>query len=76
LGAREHWGLGYASEAAIAVPDWAFGTLRLPRLISVILPENHRSIRVAEKIGECFNRDNEIDGIPVRICAIGHPTRS
>jgi RimJ/RimL family protein N-acetyltransferase len=58
------------------VPDWAFGMLKLPRLISVILPENHRLIRVAEKIGECSIRDDEIDGVPVRIYAIGNPTRS
>jgi RimJ/RimL family protein N-acetyltransferase len=74
--AREHWGLGYASEAAIAVRDWAFGTLKLRHLVSVIMTDNRPSIRVTEKIGERFNRNDEIDGIPVRIYAIDNPSRS
>ena len=49
---REAWGLGYASEAAAAVRDWALGELRPRRLISLIHPENIRSARVATKIGE------------------------
>ncbi len=55
--------------------DWAFGTLKLPRLVSVIIPENRASIRVAErKIGERFQTETtEIDGIPVRIYAISNP---
>ena len=73
--AREHWGQGFAPEAAAAVRNWAFGTLKLPRLVSVIIPENHASIRVAEKIGERFDRDDKIDGIPVRIYAIENPAR-
>lgn len=44
--AYEHWGKGYATEAARAVRDW-FG----PGLISLIAPANARSRRVAEKLG-------------------------
>lgn len=73
--AHEHWGGGFATEAAAAVRDWAFGALRLPRLVSVIIPENRASIRVAEKIGERFDRDDKIDGTPVRIYAIDNPSR-
>jgi RimJ/RimL family protein N-acetyltransferase len=68
--ARTHWGQGFAPEAATAVRDWAFGTLGLERLVSVVIPANQASIRVAEKIGERFERDDAIDGIPVRIYAI------
>jgi RimJ/RimL family protein N-acetyltransferase len=50
--AREHWGRGYATEAAAAVRAWA----ALPRLVSVIEPPNVRSIRVAEKLG-CTRTD-------------------
>ena len=45
--AREHWGHGYAAEAARALREWA----DKERLISLIHPENARSIRVAEKLG-------------------------
>jgi RimJ/RimL family protein N-acetyltransferase len=50
--ARPHWGKGYATEAALATRDWGFSALGLKRIASFIRPENERSIRVAEKIGE------------------------
>jgi [ribosomal protein S5]-alanine N-acetyltransferase len=50
LGA-EYWGRGYATEAAVGVRDFAFAELAVPRLISVIHPDNDASIRVAEKLG-------------------------
>jgi RimJ/RimL family protein N-acetyltransferase len=49
---RDAWGCGYASEAAAAARDWALGELRPRRLISLIHPQNDRSMRVATKIGE------------------------
>jgi RimJ/RimL family protein N-acetyltransferase len=55
--AREHWGHGYATEAALAARDWALREVRPPRLISLIHPENVRSQRVAEKLGERYERD-------------------
>jgi RimJ/RimL family protein N-acetyltransferase len=72
--ARAHWGRGIAPEAAAAVRDWVFSALRLPRLVSVIIPDNRPSIRVAEKIGERFDHDETIDGVPVRIYAVDNPT--
>jgi RimJ/RimL family protein N-acetyltransferase len=47
----DYWGRGLATEAATAVRDYAFGTLRLPRLVSLIRQGNDASRRVAEKIG-------------------------
>jgi RimJ/RimL family protein N-acetyltransferase len=47
----DYWNQGYATEAAAAVRDYAFHTLGLPRLISVIRVGNGASRRVAEKIG-------------------------
>jgi RimJ/RimL family protein N-acetyltransferase len=54
---RRHWGRGYATEAALACREWALGELGLKRLISLIARPNTASIRVAEKIGERFERD-------------------
>ena len=48
---KSKWGLGYATEAARASLDFAFTTLRWPRVIHIINPLNERSIAVAEKIG-------------------------
>jgi RimJ/RimL family protein N-acetyltransferase len=49
---REHWGQGYATEAAEASLDYGFRTYPVDRLISLIAPENHASQRVAKRIGE------------------------
>ena len=48
---REHWGNGFATEAARAVRDWAYREQRIDRLISLIAPENVRSAGVAERLG-------------------------
>jgi len=48
---RNLWGNGYATEAARACADYAFHRLGANRVISIIRPENLRSIRVAEKNG-------------------------
>jgi ribosomal-protein-alanine N-acetyltransferase len=60
--AKEQWGRGLASEAAAAIVDHAFGTLRLPRLICLFDPQNLASRRVAEHVGFTFERDVTMDG--------------
>ena len=47
----DFWNQGYATEAALAVRDYAFDVLKLPRLISLIRVGNLASKRVAEKVG-------------------------
>jgi ribosomal-protein-alanine N-acetyltransferase len=54
-----YWRRGLASEAAAAVRDFAFGSLGLARLISLIRPANVASRRVAEKIG--MGKESEIE---------------
>jgi RimJ/RimL family protein N-acetyltransferase len=49
--ASAYWNQGLATEAAKAVRDYAFGTLHLPRLISLIRVGNEASRHVAEKVG-------------------------
>ncbi len=47
------WGRGYAVEAAIATIKWTFDKFPdLPRIISVIDPDNANSQAVARKVGE------------------------
>jgi RimJ/RimL family protein N-acetyltransferase len=48
---RDAWGHGYATEAARAVRDHAFGPLDLTRLVSVIRQVNTRSAAVARRVG-------------------------
>lgn len=47
----DYWNQGYATEAASAVRDFAFHTLHLDRLISLIRAGNEASRHVAHKIG-------------------------
>jgi ribosomal-protein-alanine N-acetyltransferase len=48
---RDRWGDGIAPEAGIGCRDWAFEHLDVERVISLILPANVQSRRVAEKLG-------------------------
>ena len=58
----DYWGLGLATEAASAVRDFAFDTLKLPRLICLIRQGNAASRRVAERIGMKLSDEMVRDG--------------
>ncbi|MDX1963421.1 MAG: GNAT family N-acetyltransferase [Pirellulales bacterium] len=49
--AFDHWGRGYATEAAQGVVAHAFGPLGLRELVSFTVPGNVASRRVMEKLG-------------------------
>jgi RimJ/RimL family protein N-acetyltransferase len=68
--ASAFWNQGYATEAAAACRDNAFGPLGRDRVISLIAAENVSSIRVAEKIGERYERDVEIMVGPVGLYSL------
>ena len=68
--AREHWGHAYATEAALALRDWGVTERGLTRLISLIQHGNLRSVGVAEKVGERFERDVEVRGKPSWLYAL------
>ena len=63
--AREHWGHGYAPEAAAFALDFARARLGRRRVVSLIRPDNAPSIRVAEKIGMAPDGRIELLGGPV-----------
>ena len=56
--AREHWGHGYATEAALAVREW----LAAPRVVSLITAENIRSQQVARRLGARPEQTVELPG--------------
>ncbi len=47
----DHWGIGYATEAARAVADDSFQRLRFPELTARIQKPNRASIAVARSLG-------------------------
>lgn len=60
----EMWGRGYATEAARTCVEFAFDTLQRDHVVSLILPDNARSIRVAERIGETFESRTTLPHLP------------
>jgi RimJ/RimL family protein N-acetyltransferase len=53
---RERWNQGFATEGARAVIEYAFNTLEVDHVVSMIRPENVASRRVAEKNGMTVDR--------------------
>lgn len=67
---REAWGQGYATEAAQACADWAFRNFEIPYLISLIEPDNVRSIAVAQRLGMTPLREDVFLGHPMIVHSI------
>ncbi|MEO8481395.1 MAG: GNAT family N-acetyltransferase [Acidobacteriota bacterium] len=70
--AREHWGLGYATEGARACLDLGFDVLGLTEIVALTAHDNLRSRRVMAKLGMLHDPSDDFEhpGIP-----IGHPLR-
>jgi RimJ/RimL family protein N-acetyltransferase len=56
--AKEHWGKGYATEAAQAALDYGFSRLDLDEIVSFTTLANLRSQRVMQKIGMSDAKEN------------------
>jgi ribosomal-protein-alanine N-acetyltransferase len=65
-----YWNRGLITEAARAVRDYAFVGLKLPRVISLIHPENIPSRRVVEKIGMMPEKEITFRGFPTIVFAL------
>jgi RimJ/RimL family protein N-acetyltransferase len=70
--AAEHWGRGYATEAAQAALVFGFERLALREIVSFTVPANQRSRRVMEKLGMSHDPRDDFDHprLPE-----GHPLR-
>jgi RimJ/RimL family protein N-acetyltransferase len=60
---REHWGRGYATEAARASVRFGFDRLGLERVLAFAVPGNVASRRVMEKMGMVYERRARLFGI-------------
>jgi RimJ/RimL family protein N-acetyltransferase len=54
---HSHTGNGYATEAAAFALDWAWRNVGTEHIISLMTPDDLASIRIAEKLGEQFERE-------------------
>ena len=73
---REHWGRGYATEAARAALAHGFGPLGLAEIVAFAVPGNLASRRVMERIGMQHDPGGDFDypglpeGDPLRRCVL------
>ena len=59
--ARPFWGHGYATEAAGAVLDHAFGSIGFQDVVAYTVPDNSRSRRVMERLGMAHDSAGDFD---------------
>jgi RimJ/RimL family protein N-acetyltransferase len=60
----DHWGNGYATEAARGAIEYGFGTLGLDEIAAATLPHNTRSRAVMERLGMTYAGDVIHAGLP------------
>ena len=70
--AYEHWGQGYAFEAASKVIEYAFETLKFSELVSFTTVENQRSRKLMEKLSMTRRLEDDFEHPKL---AKGHPLR-
>ena len=64
-------GLGYAHEAAAATLEYARDTLRLDRVLAIVSPDNHDSVRLLTKLGLTFQRMARPAAEADEVCVFG-----
>jgi RimJ/RimL family protein N-acetyltransferase len=69
---KEHWGKGYASEAATACLRFGFEKLTLQEIVAFTVPLNERSRAVMERIGMSHDPADDFDHPNLEP---GHPLR-
>ncbi len=69
--AREHWGHGYATEAAREALRFGFEEIGLEEIVSFTVPQNEPSWRVMERIG--LRRDPSGDFDHPRVDPVAYP---
>ena len=79
---REHWGKGYATEAAREALRFGFEDLDLDEIVSFTIPENRRSRAVMERLGmthhpaDDFEHPGVTQGHPMRLHVLYRLTRT
>ena len=66
----DYWNRGLISEAARAVRDYGFEDLQLPKVISLIHPENIPSRRIAEKNAMTVEKEISFRGFSTLVYAM------
>ena len=67
---RSYWGKGYATEGARRAMEYGFRELGRKRIISLIRPDNGKSVRVAERLGKRYRGTVEVMGAEAMVYGI------
>ncbi len=70
--AHQHWGQGYATEAAAAAIAFGFDVLALHEIVALTVPDNLRSRRVMEKLDMARDPQGDFEH---PLLPEGHPLR-
>lgn len=65
--AKDQWGQGFATEAAILALRDAVERAHLSRVIAIAMPENRSSLHIMEKLGMTYERDSQKDGFAIAV---------
>lgn len=65
---KQHWGQGYATEAAKACLRYGLNEMRFPQVIAKAMYDNHGSIRVMQKIGMRYWKELAEDDRHTGVC--------
>lgn len=68
-------GHGYATEAGKVALEHCFSLLRLPRVLGLVEPENHASVRVLHKLGMTRQRQIVWHGKTTDVYAVERPQK-
>jgi RimJ/RimL family protein N-acetyltransferase len=70
------WGNGLATEACAGALAWTWENVQTDHIVSLIHPANSAAIRVAEKIGARFEREEVLEGKQMHVYGVHRPIRA
>jgi len=70
---KSAWRKGFATEAASHTLEYGFNTLQLPLITGKAHVENIASLKILEKIGMNFIREEIEDDCPIKVYTIAQP---
>lgn len=71
--AQEHWGKGFATEAAGGLLDYGFILKKLSKIVAIVVPENDRSLKVVKYLGMKFVENVVYQGMELELFEIKNP---
>ena len=72
---KKEWGKGIATEAALHTLEYGFNRLNLKLITGKAHKENTASLKILEKLGMQFIREEIEDDCPIKVYTITNPNR-